>query len=205
MITRLKSSSVSQGLPKYRSLLAGNDPYLPGIYESIATITVSNTSTTTVTFSTIPQTYAHLQVRAVARGTESAATLGSPTMRFNNDSGSNYADHRFGTFGSGTFADTEYAQAQAAGIGWIAGGTADANTFGALIMDIFEYTNTNKYKTVKSHPGVAVNSSGGWAALTSNLWLSTAAITRIDFSVGSANPWVPGTQFALYGMRGTSA
>jgi len=48
------------------NLLVGNDPYIPTDFESIATTTLS-TNTASVTFSSIPATYTHLQIRATAR------------------------------------------------------------------------------------------------------------------------------------------
>ena len=90
MITRLKLSTIEQGLPKYRSMLAGNSAYVPPSYESIASATGTGSSGT-ITFSSIPGTYQHLQIRINSRNdsTDGATT----TMRFNGDTGSNYARH----------------------------------------------------------------------------------------------------------------
>ena len=62
MITRLKLSTIEQGLPKYRSMLAGNAAYVPSSYESIASATGTGSSGT-ITFSSIPSTYQSLQLR----------------------------------------------------------------------------------------------------------------------------------------------
>ena len=172
-----------------------------GTFVSLATTTLSGSSTSSVTFSSISQSFTHLQVRAITRGTENAATLGGPQLRFNSDSGSNYANHRFGTYGTGTFADAEASQTQASGIAWMAGGSSTANTYGVFIMNILDYTNTNKYKTVRTLSGVDTNAGGGWSAVTSNLWLSTSAITSIEFFINSPHYFASGTQFALYGIK----
>ena len=55
-------------------------------------ITVGATATASITFSNIPATYSHLQIRAIAR-TNVASTADYPQIRFNSDSGSNYAHH----------------------------------------------------------------------------------------------------------------
>jgi hypothetical protein len=182
------------------NLLVGNEAYDPFGFSSIATTTLSTTQTT-VTFSNIPQIYDHLQIRSVNRvAYPGVSTVSSPQMRFNGDTGSNYSNYRWGTFGSGTFSDYENNQNIMGGIGWTAGATADSNTFGAFIMDIHNYTNTNTVKTVKTQPGVT-GTFGGWAAQTANTWYSTAAITEINLIENSNYGWIAGSQFALYGIK----
>jgi len=58
-------------------------------YESIQTVTVGAGGTATVTFSSIPATYTHLQIRGIARA--SADTQLDVTL--NSDTGSNYSYH----------------------------------------------------------------------------------------------------------------
>ena len=74
-----------------------------------------------------------------------------------------------------------------------------ANTFGTMVLDIIDYTNTNKYKTVRNLFGKDLNGSGA-VALASSLWSSTAAVNRIDFNCISDN-LAQYSQFALYGVR----
>ncbi|NDF98324.1 MAG: hypothetical protein EB101_05255 [Chitinophagia bacterium] len=174
----------------------------PGYFESIATVVLGSTSTT-VDFTNIPQNYTHLQIRATARSAyPGVSTVGSPQLRFNDDSNTNYSNHRFGTFQSGNFADGEGNEAQAGGIAWISAATATTGIFGAFVMDILDYSNTNKYKTVRTIAGVDLNGGGGWAAHTSNGWRSTSAITKISFLEQANYGWIANSQFALYGIRG---
>ena len=63
--SRIKTSSILQGFPKSRSLLAGNAAYDPAATFLIQRTTLSSTGT--VTFTSIPQTYKHLQIRFLAR------------------------------------------------------------------------------------------------------------------------------------------
>ena len=44
------------------SLLAGNAYYVPPAFQPIATVAVGSGGTSTITFSSIPNTYAHLQI-----------------------------------------------------------------------------------------------------------------------------------------------
>ena len=59
-------------------------------YESIATVTVGSGGAANVEFTSIPSTYAHLQVRAIFRNANATDTT---FMRINSDTGSNYAWH----------------------------------------------------------------------------------------------------------------
>lgn len=174
----------------------------PGYFESIATYVVGTSGTTLVEFTNIPQNYSHLQVRAIGRvGYPGVASVSSPQMKFNDDSNSNYSNHRFGTYGTGNFADGEANQSIAGAISWMSAATATAGIFGSFIMDILDYSNTSKYKTVRTLAGVDLDSSGGWAAFTSNNWRSTSAITKISFIENANYGWDKYSHFALYGIR----
>lgn len=193
-ITRAVASSITQGLPKQKTLLAGNSTILPGSYESIATVTVSS-SVSSVSFTSIPSTYTHLQIRLI--GNNSATDAAYTT--FNSDTGTNYTRHRL--VGNGTAATAASGLTQTAIVtnsGTI-GFPSTANCFGPSIMDILDYANTNKYKTVRTLSGVDINSSGG-VELASGLWMNTAAITRIDIAAYLGN-WTQYSTFALYGIR----
>jgi predicted patatin/cPLA2 family phospholipase len=75
-----------------------------------------------------------------------------------------------------------------------------ANIFGAGVIDILDYANTNKYKTVRALSGHDNNGSG-YVNFESGLWMSTSAITSIKlFTAG--NVYAQYTQFALYGIKG---
>ena len=59
----------------YSSFLAGNAAFVPGAYESIASTTVGSGGVSTITFSSIPDTYKHLQIRYTARVTGSTTAI----------------------------------------------------------------------------------------------------------------------------------
>jgi len=67
-----------------------------GAFESIATLSGSGVST--VTFSSIPSTYKHLQVRMF--GQAAGGSGGVVRMRFNGDTGTNYTAHYLTGYGS---------------------------------------------------------------------------------------------------------
>jgi hypothetical protein len=189
-VTKLSTSSMITGR-KYISALAGNDYYNPPMFESIATSTA--TGSTTITLSSIPSGYKHLQIRAVMRTT---GTTGVNNMQINGDTGSNYARHWLR--GTGTTV-TATGQASQTSI-WAGHDVSAANFVAPTIIDILDADSTSKYKTIRAFTGYEYNSTDCQILLTSGLWMSTAAVTSITFIAGSN--FASGTQIALYGIKG---
>ena len=162
-----------------------------GAYDSIATTTVGSGGSATITFSSIPATYTHLQVRAFVRDAYGP-------FRFNSDTGANYTRHYLYGDGASVVAGSGTSQTS---IDLITA-TSTASTFGVNIVDILDYTNTNKYKTVRVLRGEDLNGSGS-VMLGSGLWLNTSAITSITFNAtGLGGSFAQYTSLALYGIRG---
>jgi hypothetical protein len=137
----------------------------------------SSTSTTTFSFTNIPQTFSHLHIRYF---NTTSSNNGGWFMRMNSDSGANYNRHIIyadGTPGNaGTFASvgaTEYAGAY-----W--GGATSTNGPQISMTDLFDYSSTSKLKTFKTFYGNDLNGSG-IIVMGSGAWRSTSAITSIDF------------------------
>jgi hypothetical protein len=120
-------------------------------------------------------------------------------VRFNGDTGSNYSDHA--VYGSGASA-ASYGNANNTipAIFRVTGGNSTANRFGVGVADIFDYSNTNKFKTYKSITGHDQNGSGYIFAFSGN-WRSTSAITSIRIFESSGNI-AQYSSFALYGIKG---
>ncbi len=205
MITRLKLSTIEQGLPKYRSMLAGNDAYIPVSFESIATVT-GNGSSSTLTFSSIPQTYQHLQIRGISKITTLVTTV-ELRLQINGDTGTNYANHTLRGDGAATQTTGQitrsYINTTETNVGSRTSAPYDmTNIFGVSIWDIHDYTSTTKFKTVRYFAGINANvaDTGFELNLGSGLWRSTSAITSI--SLVATDPFTTTTQFALYGIKG---
>ena len=163
-------------------------------YESISTVTVGSGGTSAVTFSSIPATYTHLQVRGIARSTGSS----SMKLRVNSDTGSNYSYHQL--YGNGsTVSSNGYASFTTMYIANLPVAADGANLFDGFVIDILDYANTSKNKTFRSLNGFDANGSG-YIALESDAWLNTSAVTTLEFttSVGIAQY----SSFALYGIKG---
>lgn len=202
-VSRVSTSSVLQGFPKSRSLLAGNSAYLPPSYESIATVTGSGSSGT-VTFSSIPSTYTHLQIRYIAKSTQGGTAASYiPTININGSAASAYANHALRGDGA-TVAATGAATQTSISASYAVipnSATAYANMHGVGIIDILDYTSTSKNKTLKLMTGVDLNNPG-IVNLSSGLWYATpTAITSVAINVPTGS-WTTTSVFALYGIKG---
>lgn len=171
-------------------------------FESIQTVTISGSSTYYVTFDSIPSTFKHLQIRGIGRSTTSGDY--AAYLRFNSDSGNNYARHALEGNGSSAVANSTI-NTDGAHAGRVTTSSANASMYGAAIIDIFDYTNTNKHKVLRVFSGIDTNgtvagASGTDLIVASGLWRSTSAITKIEMFAGAAN-WAAGSTFVLYGIK----
>jgi hypothetical protein len=164
-------------------------------YESIATANGTGSSGT-ITFSSIPSTYKHLQIRLMAKDTGGV----SPEIQvtFNSDTAANYSRHRL--TGNGTSA-ASFGQANTSNIPFIGqvGLPTAASTYGVAVIDVLEYANTNIYKTLRVLSGQDSNGGGG-LDFTSGSWRNTAAISTVTVSLSGSN-YTTASQIALYGIK----
>ena len=166
----------------------------------------SQTSTGTsgdFVFSSIPQTFTHLQLRIVHRST-SSNTGAFMFLYFNGIYTSPYTQyswHRL--YGDGSSAvSTGSANAARIEFNYPYGqpiSTDTAGIFGVTIIDILDYTNTNKNKTVKILSGADKNGSGAVHFTSGMLQSTTAAINQIDIQDAYGN-FAAGSRFDLYGI-----
>lgn len=151
-----------------------------------------------VEFTSIPSTYTHLQIRGIGR-TSTATTSEQIYVQFNTDTGSNYSLHYI--YGDGT---TAYAGGGASQNNMYAfrvtGASAASSIFGGGVVDILDYKNTSKYKTLRTLSGEDKNGNG-FLFYQSGLWQSTNAITSIKLYSSSGN-LAQYSSFALYGIKG---
>lgn len=157
--------------------------------------------TSGITFTNIPQTFTHLQLRVFIRSTVSGVQ-DFIYIRFNSDSSNNYVSHNLIGDGSST-ASTKYGPLSYSGLTDVPGATATANIFGSSVVDILDYTNTNKLKTVRAIGGYDRN-GGGTTQLASGLYMSTNAITAIECASANNVPAV-GSVVCLYGISTSNA
>jgi hypothetical protein len=176
---------------------------------AIKTSGVLGSGVSVVTFSSIPQTFTHLQIRGFARCTASSNQQ-SWQIQLNSDvTSGNYTIHRSYNQGNSTSPSQSFYTGQS----WMISSTIPcandtANVYGVFMADILDYTNTNKFKTYKSIGGSETNvSSGGTGEihLTSGMWKSTAAVSTITITSPLSSNFVQYSKFDLYGLVASNA
>jgi hypothetical protein len=164
-------------------------------YESIQTVLVPSGGQSSISFTVIPATYKHLQIRGV--GLSNVGNQRDIWVTLNSDSGANYSWHRLYGDGSSAAADS------GANANYMILGRASetgVSNLGAIVFDILDYADSNKYKTARSLAGRDANGSGTiW--LNSGSWRSTSAVTTITLKPQS-DSWNQYSSFALYGIKG---
>ena len=176
-------------------------------FESIATSTVGSGGSSGITFSGIPTTYAHLQLRVSVKGTDVTDNRVAFCMQFNGITSSSYNTHNVvgepsgtpsgGSSGTNTFMFGS-PNSEFPGSG---SGVNDSRIFGAAIIDIFDYKKTTKNKTATFLGGWDNNStSTGRLTFESGLFRSTTAISSIYIFPNLGN-WKEHTKMALYGIK----
>lgn len=162
-------------------------------YESIATVTVGAGGSSSISFSSIPSTFKHLQIRGF---TLSSSPNNNIIVRLNSDSGSNYSYHALN--GTGSIAESYGGTSTT----FMSAGYTGASSNGSVfVTDVLEYGNTNIYKTIRSLGGIDQNGSG-YINLHSGNWRNTAAVSTITITHGAAVNFNQYSSFALYGIKG---
>jgi hypothetical protein len=155
-----------------------------------------------LTFSSIPQTFTHLQARITGR--DASATTLNPSFVQYNGFGSTYP-YCHSLNGNGASASSSSAQSVLIALPNLPGASATANIVGSIILDILDYTNANKYKTARAIGGCDLNGSGT-VTLASGFLDSTTAITALTFGGAFNSPYAfaTGTRVDLYGITTSS-
>jgi hypothetical protein len=161
-------------------------------YTPLATTTLGS-ATATITFTSISGSYTDLIIAGKLRIDNSSSGSQNAVIRFNSDSGSNYAWSYILGDGS-SVSSSRTTNATELLVSTV--GNDDTNRYSAEIWQINNYSNTTTYKTaLLKHMAQYGNQVQFWAGL----WRSTSAITSISITAGSAN-WAAGSTLTLYGI-----
>jgi hypothetical protein len=164
-------------------------------YTPIASITLG-ADASSVTFSSIPQTYTDLIL--VSKTSLNGSAVRSLALRFNSDSSTNYSLTRMYADGSSTASDRD-SNINYMGVG-IVGFSAIASA-GTFINNIMNYANTTTNKTVVSRSS---DTAGTYISMYIGLWRSTSAITSVTI-LPSNDSLRSGSTFNLYGIQAGNA
>jgi hypothetical protein len=161
-----------------------------GAYDSIATVNASSGSLATITFSSIPSTYTHLQIRAMGRSDTGSEGAQVAYMQFNGDTGSNYSNTFLYGDGSSVISGRSSSQTSIGGMG--RSGTSQGNG----IIQVMNYSNTTTNKTTIGRGSLASQ----LVIATVGLWRNTGAITSVKLEPESGTIDT-GSTFTLYGIK----
>jgi hypothetical protein len=173
----------------------------PTHYVFIARVTATG-GESSLTLSSIPSTYKHLQVRSYLGDTYSVVSPGGCGMErftYNSDTANNYATNRVYGDGAGVFTTGYASQASAGNMAAITWG--NQNIFASSVTDIYDYANTNKFKSSKCLGGSdSRTGSSNWQInFASAIWLSTNAINSITLNAAISG-FRAGSTMDLYGI-----
>lgn len=182
-------------------------------YKLISSSTVtSNNTISTISFTSIPQTFTDLVIKAMARTTEGGAgySWAGGYLRLNNDSANNYRNQFLYSYYSESGPN---APAKTLGDG----GTTDAiqlypNNNGVLdgscltTIDVYinNYTaNTNIPVSVETN-NAALGSGQANRTFTNfagNVWIGSGPVSSIYITPSATKFWMQYTSFYLYGIK----
>ena len=162
----------------------------------IASSGVLGSAASNITFSSVPQTFTHLQARIWGKGTFNNGGSGlSVIIGF-----SGYTPvYRHRAYGNGSSALVQ-GFASFGSIGSIPDVNAVSSLFGANIFDILDYTSATKNKTLRYTGGFDRNGSG--EVSIGGAFASGGAITNLDFTTDGN--WAAGSRIDLYGIATSS-
>jgi len=169
-----------------------------GSYDALATVTAPSGGLASISFVGIPAGYKHLQLRGILR-TNDSGSWNNQQMLFNSDTGSNYKSHYLFADGSSATAGAVAGSTSFNDFMRAASNSLTAGIFGAAVIDILDYSTTNKYKTFRAVQGGDSNGAG-MVGLVSGVWMSTSAITSITINP-SGGTAIQYSSFALYGVK----
>jgi hypothetical protein len=170
-------------------------------FKKIQTITVGSGGSSSIEFTSIPQTYTDLRIVLSARSLQ-GNVYGGGALQFNSDTGSNYKWVRARGDGSATASD--YSSSATSITNWdVAGANATASVFGTVIFDILNYTSSN-YKSIFLEYTGENNATEAHMGMNAGIWTSTSAITSIKL-FSSGNNYVQYTTATLYGISNVVA
>jgi hypothetical protein len=160
---------------------------MPKTYEPIAIQTLTSTQST-VTFSSIPQTYTDL-IFSCNYSVNASYNL---FVRVNGDTGNNYGTTGLDAYSTSARSYRNTSQS------WMNLGFSDvANQRQNTIVQFMNYSNSTTFKTALSRQ----NSPNAYVLLAGGLWLNTSAITSISFNTLTADVFASGSTFTLYGIK----
>jgi hypothetical protein len=166
-------------------------------FEQIASA-VGTGSANTITFSSIPSTYKHLQIRVSARSTFANSSIENADITVNGLT-SGYTYHYINSDGGSVFTFGQASQAKWQYALAIPQNNQTSGIHSSATLDILDYADTNRFKTFRGYLGYYAATRT--IQLNSGSISTTSAITSISFALPQGN-WTTSSRFSLYGIKG---
>ena len=171
-------------------------------YQAIATTTVGSGGASSISFSSIPNTYTDLQILLSAR-TNGTDAPGYAILRLNGNSSSVYS--RKTLQGDGSTAQSYSGSGETAvNYMYVNGNAGTVNTFSNTSIYIPNYNSSNNkafyFDTVQERNAT----TNAWVMTQANLWANTSAITSITLepqNIDSQTLFLQYTTATLYGIK----
>ena len=167
-------------------------------------LTAETGTATSVTFSSIPGTYDHLELTMYAR-TDGGVTRRDIICSVNADTtNSNYVLQALDGDSSTVSAFPNTGSSNTARyIARLTGNTATANAFGSSTTTFYNYTKTDRHKHYLSNSGNLPDNP--YVRVSSSRFESTAAITSLVITAESGDDFMVGSVFTLRGINAPAA
>ena len=155
------------------------------------------TSGTSVTFSSIPQTYTDLVILVSGRATN-GSIISNFQVGFNGVTTATYSSTWIQ--GDGATASSSRNQSNEIYSGFINGGGSTASTFGSSEIYIPNYTNSTYFKQISNFTVSENNATTAYLTASAGLSRNTAAVSSVTVYFGG-NTIASGSSLYLYGIK----
>jgi hypothetical protein len=194
------SATNSAGTGPYSAASNSVTPVTPGAFETINSTVLSSTQTS-VSFTSIPQTYTNLEIRIFGKSADTGSTGDTIKLGFNgNNSTLLYSQNglQTGTTTLSTQVDTSALNIRYA----LVTNAVGSNYFGSTVININNYTST-KYKPMTWYGSsfYGTTNAGQYLTFGGGHNGNNNAISSIQFTTVSGFGFAAGTTIALYGIK----
>ena len=164
---------------------------------------ILGSDTASISFTSIPGTYAHLKIVGVLRSDRASNDNDGFTMIFNGDTtGTNYRYVSYRLTQSGTISvDLDDSEGNIATTFSIPAATSPANYFGNIDLMVMDYATTGRFRHMQGYTQDPASTTVHRLGLQTGLWRNTAdAITQIDIAPLAGSNFIAGSRLTLYGI-----
>ncbi len=171
------------------------------VIEAIST-TYLEADAASVTFSSIPTTYEHLQLRVSAHTAKASSPYDTIFVRLNGYSSGLYTFRQMWVQGNNTSSASVSAGVTGAWPIQAAGESADRGYYGTAVVDIYDYRNSVKRPVLKGRTqGGLIGEASTYLADGSGMFYYQQAVTSITVISSSGNNMMRGSAVSLYGLN----